>query len=199
MIKVTRFISGVASVVIGTIFFSCNLDDFKTDKLSTTVNVAPSFYAPLVYGTFMVKDLALAPIADNFPITSNGLDLDPFVIGKTGISFSNSAIDSVYLVTHFTNDSQVNIEFAYNFYDGGTGSTIGKTFASGAIAPGTKDTLIKFDLVRNDLDNILQASDIYLRFKLSHNGTSPILYGDVKNAFFTIKIALCSPVDLFKL
>ena len=185
--------------IISTMLFSCNLDDFKLNELAKPVDIVPEVYAPIAYGTFRVKDLLTVPIPDATPIPTAGLSLDPFTMGKTGLAFSTVAIDSVYLQNHFTNDTPVNMSFAYNFYDGATGLPIGKTFASGVIPPGVKDTLVTFNLGRADQNNLLQASNIILRFKLSNTGATPLIYSKVKNTYFTIKIAFYSPVHVWKL
>ena len=199
MTKKRLSISGVLMSVIAAMLFSCNLDDFKLNELAKPVDIVPVVYAPIAYGTFRVKDLLTVPIPDATPIPTGGLSLDPFIMGKTGVTFNSIAIDSVYLQNHFTNDTPINMEFSYNFYDGTTGLPIGQTFASGIIPPGVKDTLIQFNLGRSDQDNLLSASNIILRFRPSNVGNTSILYGKVKNTYFSIKIAFYAPVHIWKL
>ena len=199
MIKFRHLISVIWVAIFATMLFSCNLDDFKLNELAMPVDIVPEVYAPIAYGTFKVKDLLVVPIPDATPIPIGGLSLDPFIMGKTGLNFYSSAVDSFYLLNHFTNDTPVNMVFAYNFYDGATGLAIGKTFASGIIPPGVKDTLIQFGLGRVDQDNLQQASNIILRFKPSTVNANPLLYGTVKNSYFSIKIAFYAPVHVWKL
>ena len=199
MTKIGHSIPCVFMFIIATMLFSCSIDDFKLNELAKPVDIVPEVYAPIAYGTFRVRDLLMVPIPDATPIPTGGLLLDPFIIGKTSVSFSTAAIDSVYLQNHFTNDTPVNMEFAYNFYDGTTGLQIGQTFASGIIPPGVKDTLIQLSLGRADQNNLMQASNIILRFKLSNVSATPIYYSKVKNNYFTIKIAFYAPVHVWKL
>ena len=191
--------SGVFISIIVTMLFSCNLDDFKLNELAKPVDIVPKVYAPIAYGTFRVKDLMTVPIPDATLIPASGLSLDPFIMGKTGISFSTAAIDSFYLQNHFTNDTPVNMEFAYNFYDGTTGLPLGQTFASGIIPPGVKDSLVQFKLGPTDQDNLQKASNIILRFKLANVSVTPLTYNKVKNTYFSIKIAFYAPVHVWKL
>jgi hypothetical protein len=199
MTKIRQLISYVLIPTIATIFFSCNLDDFKLNELAKPVDIIPEVYAPIAYGTFRVKDMLVVPIPDATPIPIGGLTLKPFIMGKTGVSISSIAIDSVYLQNHFTNDTPINMEFSYNLYDGTTGLPIGQTFSSGIIPPGVKDTLIQFSLGRTDQNNLLNASNIFLRFRPSYDGTTPILFGKEKNTYFSIKIAFYAPAHVWKL
>ena len=199
MTKIQRLISCVLIPIISTMFFSCNLDDFKLNELAKPVDIVPEVYAPIAYGTFRVKDMLVVPIPDSTPIPTGGLTLTPFIMGKTGVTFSSIAIDSVYLQNHFTNDTPINMEFSYNFYDDFTGLPIGQTYSSGIIPPGVKDTLIQFSLGRTDQNNLLQASNIFLRFRPSYEGATPILFGKVKNTYFSIKIAFYAPAHIWKL
>ena len=199
MKKKRQLISCVLMPIIATMFFSCNLDDFKLNELAKPVDIVPEVYAPIAYGTFRVKDMLVVPIPDTTPIPAGGLSLTPFIMGKTGINLYSIAVDSVYLQNHFTNDTPINMEFAYSFYDGTTGLPLGKTFSSGIIPPGVKDTLIQFKLGRVDQDNLLQASNIILTFRPSNVGTTSTLFGKVKNTYFSIKIAFYAPVHVWKL
>ena len=199
MTSIRKLIPGILIPIIITMFFSCGLDDFKLKELANPIDIIPEYYAPLAYGTFKIKDMITANISDATPIPVVGIYLDPFVMGKTNVTFSSVAIDSVYLINHFTNNTPVNMDFSYYFYDSSTGFTIGKTFLSGTIRPGVQDTLIQFNLGRADQNIILQSSDIIMRFKMSNPGVNPLLYSNVKNATFSIKIAFYSPVMLWKL
>ena len=143
MTKLRQLISGVLILLIAMMFFSCNLDDFKLKELAKPVDIVPEVYAPIAYGTFRVKDLLAVQIPDATPIPTGGLSLDPFIMEKTGVTFSSIAIDSVYLQNHFTNDTPINMEFSYNFYDGTTGLPIGTTFTSSSISGTGRTCLIK--------------------------------------------------------
>jgi hypothetical protein len=199
MTKLRHLISGIWGAIGATMLLSCNLDDFKLNELAMPVDIVPEVYAPIAYGTFKVKDLMVVAVPDATPIPIGGLSLDPFIMGKTGLNFYSSAVDSFYLLNHFTNDTPINMAFAYNFYDGATGFPLGKTFASGIIPPGVKDTLIQFGLGRVDQDNLQQASNIILRFTPSNVNAAPLTYGMVKNSYFSIKIAFYAPVHVWKL
>ena len=196
-----RIISGIVLFLALIMLFSCNLEDFNMNKLSKTNEIIPDFFAPFAYGTFKVSDLAPTPApADNFPIPVIGINLDPVIISKSGTSFSSAAIDSVYLITHFTNEIPCEVEFELSFVTA-SGIQIGKSFPSGKIAAGAKDfpILPLFGLGPVDQNNLEQAADIKLSFKLFPPTTGNITYGAVKSKQFSVKISFYAPVNLQKL
>ncbi len=197
---IKRFISGIVFFLVAIMLFSCNLEDFNLNKLSETNGIIPDFFAPFAYGTFKVSDLAPTPAPpDNVPIPAIGINLDPVIISKLGTSFSSTAIDSVYLITHFTNDTPCDMEFELSFVTA-TGIQIGKSFPSGIIAAGAKDFRIPlFGLGLADQKNLEQATDIKLSFKLVPPTIGNTIYGVVKTKQFSVKISFYAPVDLQKL
>jgi len=200
MNRTTKYISGLVLFVFVTTIFSCNLEDFNLDKLSEHHGVVPTLFAPICYGTFEVEDMITGPVADGFPIPSDSLPIVSISLKKTGANFRSNALDSVYLVTHFTNDTPVNIEFGLNFISASTGLPIGQTFHSGKIPAYAKDFRIQFNLGPVDQDNLMDSSDIKLSFNLSSpDAANPILYKEVKNTLFTIKISFYAPVYLWKI
>jgi len=195
---IKRFISGIVLFAAALMLFSCNLEDFNLNRLSRTNDVVPDVFAPLAYGTFKVSDLAPVPAPpDNAQIPAIGINLDPVIISKVGTSFSSAAIDSVYLITHFTNETPCDVEFELSFVTA-SGIQIGKSFPSGKIAAGAKDfpILPYFGLGLADQNNLEQATDIKLSFKLFPPTTGNITYGAVKSKQFSVKISFYAPVNL---
>ncbi len=200
MNRITKYISGLVLIAFVTTIHSCNLEDFNLDELTERQGLVPTIFAPLCYGTFEVEDLITVPVPDLFPIPSDSLPVLPILLKKTGLNFRNNALDSVYLVTHFTNDTPVNIEFDLNFISASTGFPIGQTFHSGKIPAHAKDFRIQFDLGPVDQDNLMDSSDIKLSINLSSpDAANPILYKAVKNTLFTIKISFYAPANLWKI
>lgn len=200
MIIIKRFIPGVMLFFAAIMLFSCNLEDFNLKKLANPDDIIPEIFAPLAYGTFKAEDLVTATISNNFPIPVAGFPLDSVMLSKTGTSFRSSAIDSVYLIIHFTNNTLVDMEFNISFIDKLTGNKLGNSFTSEKIAPGAIDQKIEFKLDPVDQDNLMNSSDIRLGFTLSSPaGANPILYKAVKKAPFTVKISFHAPVNLQKL
>lgn len=200
MTIIKKFNSGVMLFLAASMLFSCNLEDFNLKKLSNAEDIVPDVFAPFAFGTFKVEHLVTAPIADIFPIPAGGLTLDPVILNKTGTSFSIAAIDSVYLFTNFTNNTPCAIAFEMSFIDKTSGNPHGKIFTSEKIPPGAIDQKIEFKLGPIDIDNLQNASDIKLIFKLSSiDGANPIIYRDVKKTLFTTKISFYAPVNLRKL
>ena len=200
MTLIKRFISGIVLFFVAIMLFSCNLEDFNLKKLANPDDIIPDVFAQLAYGTFKVKDLVTTPVPDNFPITSLGLPLDPVIVSKAGTSFRTSAVDSVYLITHFTNTTPVDIEFTLSFVDKSSGSQLGKSYTSVKILPGAVDQKIQFNLGPIEQDNLQKATDIKMSYKISSpDGANPKMYGLVKNTLFTIKISFYAPVNLRKL
>lgn len=201
---IKRFISGVVLISAAFMLFSCNLEDFNLKKLADPTYIAPDLFAPLAYGTFKVEDLVTANIPpDSYPIPSvpPGFALDPFSMDKTGTSFRSSAIDSVFLITHFTNDTPADIVFELSFYDKTTGTRLGGPYNSGKIP--TLAQNFPCNIIRlgpADQDNLVNSDDIRLYFTLFTPATgAPVSYGSAKGTSFTIKIAFHAPVQLWKL
>lgn len=200
VMTISRFSGlGFALLIVAILLFSCNLEDFNLKKLTNKEDIIPKVYAPLAYGTFKVSDLVTSPPNDNSSIPAGpGLDLNSIILSKIGTSFRNAAIDSVYLITHFTNNTLCDMSFDFSFIDA-TGLTIGKTFSSGVIPSDTIDFKIQFDLGPTDQDNLQSATDIKLSIKIASPAGKSILYKDAKNKSFTINLSFYAPVNLRKL
>jgi len=202
---IKRFTTGVVLFSAAIMLFSCNLEDFNLKKLADPTYIAPDVFAPLAYGTFKVEDLVTTTvIPDSYiiPLAPTGVTLDPFSMDKTGTSFRSSAIDSVYLITHFTNNTPADIEFQLSFYDKTTGVQLGGPYNSGKIPAGAQDFLCKpyIGLGPADQDNLQNSDDIRLYFTLYSPATGPpVSYDSAKGTSFTIKIAFHAPVQLWKL
>jgi hypothetical protein len=194
---IKRFIPVVVLFFASIMFFSCNLEDFNMNKLSKTNDIVPEVFAPLAYGTFKISDLAPVPVPlDNAQIPAGGIDLTPILLSKSGTTFSSTAIDSVYLITHFTNGTPGNMEFELSFVNA-SGVQLGQSFPSANIPAGAVDQKIQFPLGPIDQTNLQQATDIKLIFRIySPNAASPITYGAVKSKPFTVKISFYAPVRL---
>ena len=197
---IIRFsILGLALLIAAILLFSCNLEDFNLKKLTNKEDIIPDVYAPLAYGTFKVSDLVTSPgPGDNYQIPVSGVQLSPIILSKTGTSFRNAAIDSVYLITHYTNNTPCVMSFDFSFINS-TGLTIGKIFSSGVIPAGAVDFRIQFDLGPIDQDNLMNATDIKLSIKIASPAGSSILYKAAKNTLFTLNLSFYAPVNLRKL
>jgi len=200
MKQIKRFISGIVLFTAAVMLFSCHLEDFNLNKLSNTNDIIPDFFAPFAYGTFKVSDLAPTPVPDdNTPIPVIGINLNPVIISKSGTSFSSAAIDSVFLITRFTKDAVYDMEFELSFVTA-SGIQIGKSFSSGRIEGDAEDLRIPlFGLGLVDQNNLQQATDIKLSFKLFPSITGNTTYGEVKSKQFSVKISFYAPVNLQKL
>ena len=197
---IKKFISGVVLLFAAIMLFSCNLEDFNLKKLANPNDIVPDIFAPVAYGTFKVSDFVPIPtLDDNFPIPNSSLSLDSVIISKVGTTFRSAAIDTVFLITHFTNSTLVDIEFNMSFIDKFSGNPPAKSFPSGKIAPGAIDQMIQFKLGPTDQNNLQNATDIKMSFKISSPATGSITYGAVKSKPFTIKIYFHVPVNLQKL
>jgi hypothetical protein len=198
---IIRFsILGFVLLVAAILLFSCNLEDFNLKKLTNKEDIIPDVFAPLAYGTFKVSDLTNPGPGDNFLIPAGGFPLNPpLLLNKTGTSFRSNAIDSVYLITHFTNDTPCDMSFDLSFFDSSKNLTIGKTFPSGVIPVGAKDFQIQFGLGPTDQDNLVNSSDLKISFSIASPSGSSILYKQIKNTFFTINLSFHAPVNLRKL
>ncbi|NEW84312.1 MAG: hypothetical protein GZ094_18365 [Mariniphaga sp.] len=197
---VKHSISGFIFLFASIVFFSCNLEDFNLNKLSKTNNLIPDVFAPLAYGTFKVSDLAPVFKPDDYvPITVSGMDLSPAIISKLGTTFNSAAIDKIYLITQFTNNTLCDLDFDLSFADA-SGIQSGQSYP-GMIPAGAMNEKIIFPLDRLDQDNLQNAISVKFSFKikLPSNAANPILYGAVKSQSFTIKISFHAPVELQKL
>jgi hypothetical protein len=198
---IIRFsIKGFALLIAAILLFSCNLEDFNLKKLTNKEDIIPDVYAPLAYGKFKVSDLVTSPgPGDNYQIPVTGKLLNSIVLSKTGTSFRNAAIDTVYMITHFTNNTPCDMSFDFSFFDSTTNLTIGNPFPSGIILAGAVDSPIKFVLGPLDQDNLVKATDIKLSIKIASPAGSSILYKAAKNTSFTINLSFYAPVNLRKL
>ncbi len=195
-----RLSSCILLITTAIFLFSCNLEDFNLKKLADPVDIVPEVFAPLAYGTFKVEDLAPVPVpGDNIAIPVGGINLLPVILTKTGTSFRSAAVDSVYLITHFTNETPCDMEFELSFTDA-AGIRIGYPYPSGKISAGAIDQNIQFPLGPTDQDFLQTDTNIKLTFRISSPGVAnPILYGAVKSKSFTVKISFYAPVKLVKL
>jgi len=194
--SISVFVFLLASIIL----FSCHLEDFNLNKLAVPVDIVPEVYAPLAYGTFTVANLVPLPApANSTLIPSSGIEL-PLVVSKSGTSFSSAAFDSVYLITHFSNNTPCEMEFELSFLSSANGPSIGKIFPSGKIPANTKDFAVVpfFGLDRTDQDNLQKATFIKLDFRLFPSAT-PSTYGVVKSTSFAFNISFHAPVSLHKL
>lgn len=200
MAIIKRFIPVFVLFFAAIMLFSCNLEDFNLKKLTNKDDIIPDVYTPLAYGTFKVSDFVSVPVpGDNSQIPNGGLSLEPVLLNKTGTLFRSAAIDSVYLITRFTNETPCDIEFELSFVDA-SGTLIGLPFPAGKIPAGAVDQKIQFPLGPIDQDNLQSATDIKLSFKvLSPDLANPILYKAIKKTLFTVKISFSAPVNLRKL
>lgn len=199
MIFFRRLNTGIVLFILAVMLFSCNLEDFNMNKLADPVDIVPEVYAPLAYGTFKVDDLITAIIPDTFQIPLSGLALDLIAIDKTGTSFRNAAIDSIFLILHITNESPVDIQLTLGFLSSNTGPAIGKTFTSVPVPAGSKDYRIQFDLGPTDQDNLTNSTYIGLDITLISPISGTHTFGEVKSKSVTVKIAAYAPVHLWKL
>jgi len=189
-------ISGFVLLFASIILSSCHLEDFNMNKLVNPTDIIPDVYAPLAYGTFTVQNIIPDPATPDLTlIPVNGLDL-PLVVSKSGTSFSSAAIDSVYLITHISNNTPCEIEFELSFLYSAAGPSIGKVFTSGRIPANTADFEVPpFELSKTDQDNLQASTYVKLNFKVYPSATAKT-YGDIKTASFSFKISFHAPVNL---
>ena len=139
------------------------------------------------------------PPPDFFVIQpGDSLILDPLMLNKTGTSFITTGIDSLYLITHFTNNTVFDMEFVLSFVSS-TGAQLGASFFSGSIPAGKQDFLIPlFPLGPTDKNNLELSSQIRLSFKLRYPQTAPgpVTYGSIKSNSFSINMSFYAPVNL---
>jgi len=194
---IVHFISGFVLLFASIILSSCHLEDFNLNKLVNPVDIIPDVYAPLAYGTFKVQNIIPDPATPNsMLIPIGGMDL-PLVVSKSGTTFSSDAIDSVYLITHISNNTPCEMEFDLSFLNSSTGLPIGKVLPSLKILANDKDFIV-FCLDRFDQDNLQKATFIKMNFKLYPSLTAST-YGDIKSASFSFNISFHAPVNLQKL
>lgn len=191
------------------LFWSCHLEDFNFDKLSTAKDIRPMVYAPLAYGTYKVGDYLTTGYSDNDTITDSETDLDPIIYDKTGITFTSNAIDSVYLIVNFTNGTPMKIEFQFEFTDLNSGSVYGKTFDSGVIQEGKTDATgnviepvaarIEFPMDSNDLNNATLANGMEFIVKLFQPDSGSVIVKNLKESLISVQISFRAPISLWKL
>jgi hypothetical protein len=199
MKSIKGFILVISLFLTAISLVSCNLEDFNLKKLATPSDIVPDIFAPLVYGTFEVKDLRAFPPPDFFVIQpGDSLILDPLVLDKTGTSFRTTGIDSLYLITHFTNNTVCDMEFLMSFVSK-TGAQVGASFFSKNIPAGAHDFLIPlFPLGPTDQNNLELSSEIKLSFKLRlpQSASGSVTYGSIKSNSFSYNMSFYAPANL---
>lgn len=195
-----RVNSGIVLFIAAAMLFSCDLEDFNLRKLANPNYIVPDVFAPLAYGTFTVSELVPAgSIPGTYQIPTNGRRLEPMLLSKSGTSFSSTAIDSVYLITHITNNTPCDMEFELSFADA-SGIQLAQPFPSGKISAGSVDQKIEFPLDTVDQDRLQSSAYIKLLFKISSPaGGNLITYDLVRLSSFTVKISFHAPVKLREL
>jgi hypothetical protein len=163
----------------------------------------------LAYGTYKVGDILTTNYADHDTIKDPVINLDPIIYNKTGVTFSNPAIDSVYMVVRFTNGTPMKMQVLFKFIDLNTGSAYGKTFDSGVMQPGKMDatgkviesvtTRVEFPMDSNDLNNFNQANGIEFVVMLFQPDIGFVIVKNLKESLFKVQISFRAPVSLWKL
>ena len=198
MKSIKRFICLISLFLTSIWLISCNLEDFNLKKLANPNDIVPNLFAPFLYGTYDVKDLNAFPPPANFQIQpGDSLILDPLVLDKKTTSFNIAGIDSIYLITHVTNNTVFDMEFIMSFVSK-TGATLGTPFFSGNIPKGAQDILLPlFPLGPTDQNNLELSSYIKLNFKLRlpADAPSPVSYGSIKSNSFSINMSFNAPVN----
>jgi hypothetical protein len=200
MKSIKRFILIISLFLTAIWLISCNLEDFNLKKLSTPNDIVPDLFAPLLYGTFEVKDLMAFPPPAFFVIQrGDSLSLDPMILDKTGTSFKIAGVDSLYLLTNVTNNTVCDMEIVMSFVSS-TGATLGTPFFSGNIPAGTQK-IPKFAMGPTDQNNLELASYIKLSLKLRlpQTASGSVTYGAIKSNSFSIDMSFYAPVNLRKL
>jgi len=199
----------------GTVFlsallsWSCHLEDFNLDKLADANDIKPVAYAPAAYGTYKVGDILFTNYADDDTVKVPELDLDPIIYDKTGVTFSSPAIDSVYMVVHFTNGTPMKMQVLFKFIDLNSGTAYGKIFNSGVMQAGKMDatgkviesvtTRVEFPMNSSDLNNFNQANGIEFEVKLFQPDSGSVVYKNLRESLFKVQISFRAPVSLWKL
>lgn len=193
-------------IIFTTIFFwSCHLDDFNLKKLAVT-HIRPVIYTPLAYGGYTVGDQFTTPLLNTDTIKVAELDLNPIIYDKSGVSFSLTGMDSVYLVVHFTNETPMKMQVLFDFTDQATGTVNGKIFDSGLMQEGQMDatgkviqpadTEVIFPMDSNDLNNITLSDGIEFKVKLFQPDTGAVIVKNLKASEFKVQISMRAPLSL---
>ena len=198
MKPIKRYFSDALIFFAAMIQFSCDSNEFDFSRLARADDINPYISAPLAYGTFKVDELNPGSYIPTTPITMTGLNLDSVMLNKTGLSFRTSAIDTIYLITNFTNNTPADIEYTICFIDGLTGTQIGSGSLPEKVISGAADQKIKFTLGPADQDNLQNANYLKLSFKLLPPAAGNITYNVVGPKSFSVKISFYAPVKLWK-
>ncbi len=196
-------------IVVALVFCSCHLQDFNFNKLAEPNDIKPMVFAPLAYGTYKVDDYLTLVYTDNDTIKDPEIDLDPIIYDKTDVTFNSPAIDSVYLIAHFTNGTPMKMQFQIRFIDLNSGSTLGKTYDSGIIQAGKMDaagnvtqsvvTRVEFPMDSKDLNNVSSANGIEFIIKLFQPDTGIVIVRNLKKSLFDVQLSFRAPLSLTKL
>jgi hypothetical protein len=202
-----KIIERIALFLFILLFNSCNMEDFNLNKLSTS-DIAPTFYVPMAYGTFKVKDY-IPPIGSDYQvIIVPEVDLNTFNWHKGTLSFRTDAVDSAYMDVTFTNSTPMKMQIQFSFTDYTSEITKSKVFDSGIIIEGSVDATgkvvsssvasEKFPLDNSDLQIIKTTDGIKCTVKFFQPG-DPVMVKNLKESEFKIQLNLKANVLLDKL
>jgi len=190
--------------LITMLFVSCDLSDFKLDKLIDPSGLNPVIYRPFSSGSYVVNDY-YTPFtwSGNTIVTADPLNfkLPPYPLN--GITLNTKGIDSMVVIVKTVNETPMKYRYSITF-NGKTldsGATLlneAATDSQGNVTGSSMDS-IEYKLNPADINNLATASQVDLNISLHQPGTAPVVASALKYAQISIKIGFRAPINLFKL
>lgn len=191
------------SGLIAILFVSCNLSDFKLDRLIDPNGLNPVLYRPFSSGSYVVNDYTTFTWTGNTIVTADPLNFKLIPYPLNGITLNTKGIDSMVVIVKTVNETPMKYRYIITF-NGTTldsGTTLLKeaaTDSQGNVTATSKDS-IEYKLNPTDINNLATAAQIDLNISLHQPGTAPVVASALKYAPVSFKIGFRAPINLFKL
>lgn len=193
------YILGLAVLLLA----SCNLSDFKLDRLVYPSGLNPVIYRPFSSGSYVVKDYTTFPWSGNTLVTANPLNFNVIQYPLSGVTLYTSGIDSMVVIIKTVNETPMKYRYTLSFnntdLDSGPGLLKEATTDSqGNVIAASRDS-IEYNLRPADVINLANATQVDLAITLHQPGTAPVVANPLKFAQISFKIGFRAPVNLFKI
>lgn len=184
---------------------SCNLSDFKFDKLAQPTDLNPVIYRPVSYGTYVVKEYAAVPGLGNTPVILDSLNFNPIAYPLNGMTFNTAGSDSMVVIIKTVNETPMKYRYRLSFpgtiMDSGSKSKFlnaATMNAQGDVIEASKDSL-EFKLDAIDVKNLGVATQMDLSITLYKPDNGTVVASVLKNAQISFKIGFRAPMNLIKI
>jgi hypothetical protein len=185
------------------LFVSCNLSDFKLDRLVYPSGLNPVLYRPFSSGSYVVKDYTTFPWSGNTIVTTDPLNFNVIHYPLTGVTLYTTGMDSMVVIVKTVNETPMKYRYilSFNNTDLDSGPILLKeatTDSQGNVISASRDS-IEYKLNPADVINLANATLVDLAITLHQPGTTPVVANALKFGQISFKTGFRAPINLFKI